>query len=81
MQDLLDKELLKFESQEEKPNVMQNPLPAHGNNGAGPSSNAISLPERGFDPSQLITRPGTRVRVRFEEDLPEVSKAKDFLGC
>lgn len=73
MQDLLDKELLKFESQEEKPNVMQNPLPAHGNNGAGPS--AISLPERGFDPSQLITRPGARVRVRFEEDLPEVSNS------
>ena len=69
----MDKELLKFESQEEKPNVMQNPLPAHGNNGAGPSSNAISLPERGFDPSQLITRPGTRVRVRFEEALPEVN--------
>ena len=75
MQDLLDKELLKFESQEEKPNVMQNPLPAHGNNGAGPSSNAISLPERGFDPSQLITRPGTKVRVWFETDrvLPEIA--------
>ncbi len=73
MQDLFDKELLKFESQEEKPNVMQNPLPAHGNN--GPSSNAISLPERGFDPSQLITRPGTKVRVWFETDrvLPEIA--------
>ena len=54
---------------------MQNPLPAHGNNGAGPSSNAISLPERGFDPSQLITRPGTKVRVWFETDrvLPEIA--------
>ena len=46
-----------------------------------PYVSPISRPERGFDPSQLITRPGTRVRVRFEEDLPEVSKAKDFLGC
>lgn len=46
---------------EEKPNVMQNPLHTHPSSAAGPSSNAIGNQERGFDPSQLITAPGTKV--------------------
>lgn len=63
MQDLIDKELMKFEPPEEKPSVMQNPLPSHEKDNAGPSSNAVNDRERGFDPSQLITPRGARVRV------------------
>lgn len=50
-----DKELLQFEPPEEKPSVMQNPLPSHGNDNAGPSSNAVNGQKVMFDSSQLIT--------------------------
>lgn len=69
VQGLIDKELLKFEPPEE------NPLPSHGNDNAGPSSNAVNGQKVMFDSSQLITPRGARVRVRFEEEeaSPEVA--------
>lgn len=75
VQDLIDKELMKFEPPEEKPSVMQNPLPSYGNDNAGPSSNAVNGQKVMFDSSQLITPRGARVRVRFEEEeaSPEVA--------
>lgn len=55
--------------------MMQNPLPSHGNDNAGPSSNAVNGQKVMFDSSQLITPRGARVRVRFEEEeaSPEVA--------
>ncbi|GFS28378.1 hypothetical protein Acr_00g0001420 [Actinidia rufa] len=38
-----------------------------------PYVSPISRPERGFDPSQLITRPGARVRVETEEEYNTVT--------
>lgn len=77
MQDLIDKELLKFEPPEEKPSVMQNPRLSHGNDNASPSpsSNAVNGQKVMFDPSQLITPRGARVQVRFEEEgaSPEIA--------
>lgn len=46
--------------------MTQNPLPPHGNS-VGPSSNQICGRNRVFDPSQLITLPGTWVRLLFQE--------------
>lgn len=48
IQDLREQHLLRFELEKEsKPNVIQNPLPPHGNsNSAGPSSNEISSKNR-----------------------------------
>ena len=68
VQDLLDQELLNFETdQGSKPNGNSNDI--------GLSSNKISSKGRIFDPSQLITPPGTRVRLKIKEgeDLPEVA--------
>lgn len=80
IQDLREQHLLRFELEKEsKPNVIQNPLPPHGNsNSAGPSSNEISSKNRLFDPSQLITPPGTKVHLRMEteNDLPEINMVR-----
>jgi hypothetical protein len=68
VQDLLDQELLNFETdQGSKPNGNSNDI--------GLSSNKISSKGRILDPSQLITPPGTRVRLKIKEgeDLPEVA--------
>lgn len=68
IQDLIDEGFLKFELGGQDAHPIQE-------NNMGPSTNAISSDWTRFDPSQLITSPGTKLRLRFEneEDLPMVA--------
>lgn len=60
IQDLIDQELLEFETGEDKPNVIQQrPPPRGSSNNTGPLINKISDKKLGFSPSQLITLPGS----------------------
>lgn len=68
IQDLLDKNLLQFKvEQEVKPNVIQNPLPSHLGPFSARTTNEINNQEGVFNPGQLITSPGTQVRLEFED--------------
>lgn len=71
VQDLIDQKLLIFEDKPEvKPNITQNPLPAHGNaNPAGPAVNMVQKGGRTLDPSCLISEPGKKMKFVFRNEV------------